>query len=103
MLQWAKMGFISEQEGALDKALRCVYPPGGTGNCAAEHLPSFAEEFSDAPFVVKNGSAEVAETADAPSRLSQREAKRTYSFIFTVQTYYFLRVHLYFHHQTQPL
>lgn len=56
-----------------------VYPQGGIGNCTVEQLHSFAEEFINAQFVVKNGSADLAETGDVPTRLSEIKAKRTYS------------------------
>lgn len=80
-----------------------VYPHGGIGNCAAEQPLWFAEELVNASFVVKSGSAELAETGKVPTRLSQIKIKCTYSSIFTIQIYFSLRVHLYFHHQTHLL
>lgn len=86
MLQWKKMGFFSvEQEtiffasAVLWTRLRAmpVSPPGGTGNCPAEQLHSLAKEFVSARFGVKNGSAELAETGNVPTRLSQIKAKCT--------------------------
>lgn len=52
-------------------------------------LHLLAEEFINAQFVVKSGSARLAETGNVPTRLSQIKAECTYSFIFTTQNCFF--------------
>lgn len=69
-----------------------VYPQGGIGNCTVTQMHSFAEEFFNAQFVVRNGSAELAETGNVPTRQSQIKAKCIYCFIFTVQIYFVLKL-----------
>lgn len=43
-----------------------VYPQDGIGNRTAEQLHSFPEELINAQFIVKNWSAELAETGNVP-------------------------------------
>lgn len=75
-LEWEKMRFFSVEQESIFFAREVlgtrlcvmpVYPQGGIGNCAVEQLHSFAEEFINAQFVVKNGSAELAETGNVPT------------------------------------
>jgi len=87
------MGFLSVEQEPVDSDRAVlgtrhrsvpVYPHDGIGNCAGEWLLPPAAQLSNTQAGVKNGSAELAETGNAPTWLSQIKAKCTHCFVFTI-------------------